>query len=99
MTKKVCDDFRILANLAPVKWPHAESTLPTPTPSLHNRELHTFPAKKIKHASLNQGKVLFTGRNGKMHTNAVTDRQTTGTKPPFQVLSAEKPEEVKDKGN
>ena len=33
MTKKVCDDFRILANLAPVKWPHAESTLPTPTPS------------------------------------------------------------------
>ena len=34
-----------------------------------------------------------------MHTNAVTERQTTGTKPPFQVLSAEKPEEVKDKGN
>ena len=78
---------------------HAESMLPTPTPSLNNRELHTFPAKKRKHASWYQGKVLFTWRNGKMHMNAVTERQTTGTKPPFRVLSFEKPEKVKDNGN
>lgn len=27
-TKKVCDDFRILPNLAPIKWPHRKARYP-----------------------------------------------------------------------
>lgn len=42
MTKKVCDEFRILPNLVLVKLLNGESILPPPAPSLHNREMHTF---------------------------------------------------------